>query len=56
MLKTFLALATLEQDYAQLGQQVELEMTVEYQRTRVAAKVSRKPFYDPAHKRSLERS
>ncbi len=52
MLKTFLALATLERNYAQLGQQVELEMTVEYQRTRVAAKVSRKPFYDPPHKRS----
>ncbi len=52
MLKTFLALATLEQEYAQLDQVVELEMTVEYQRTRVAAKVSRKPFYDPLHKRS----
>ena len=50
------ALATLERNYAQLGQKVELEMTVEYQRTRVAAKVSRKPFYDPPHKRSLGRS
>ncbi len=56
MLKTYLALATVERDYAQLGQQVELEMTVEYQRTRVAATVSRKPFYDPPHKRSLGRS
>ncbi len=52
MLKTFLALATLERNYAQLGQQVELEMTVEYQRTRVTANVSRKQFYDPPHKRS----
>ena len=56
MLKSYLALATLDHDYSKLGQQVELEMTVEYQRTRVAAKVSRKPFYDPPHKRSLGRS
>ena len=52
MLKTYLALATLERGYADLGQTVELEMTVEYQRTRVPARVSRKPFYDPPHKRS----
>ncbi len=56
LLKTYLALATLEQSYAKLGQLVELEMTVEYQRTRVPAQVSRKPFYDPPHKRSLGRS
>ncbi|MFQ5921561.1 MAG: aminomethyltransferase family protein [Anaerolineales bacterium] len=52
LLKTYLGLATIEQNYASLGQAVELEMTVEYQRTRVPAQVSRKPFYDPPHKRS----
>ncbi len=52
LLKTYLALATIERKYASLGQAVELEMTVEYQRTRVPAQVSRKPFYDPPHKRS----
>ena len=52
ILKTYLALATLEHDYSKLGQHVELEMTVEYQRSRVAAKVSRKAFYDPPHKRN----
>jgi aminomethyltransferase len=52
LLKTFLGLATIERKYASLGQAVELEMTIEYQRTRVPAKVSRKPFYDPPHKRS----
>ena len=52
LLKTYLALATLERGYAKLGQHVELEITVEYQRTRVPAQVSRKPFYDPPHKRS----
>ena len=31
MLKSYLALATLDHDYSKLGQQVELEMTVEYQ-------------------------
>jgi aminomethyltransferase len=52
LLKTFLGLATIERKYASLGQAVELEMTIEYQRTRVPAQVSRKPFYDPPHKRS----
>jgi aminomethyltransferase len=52
LLKTYLALATVERSHASLGQQVELEMTVEYQRTRVTARVSRKPFYNPPHKRS----
>jgi aminomethyltransferase len=52
LLKTYLALATVERSHASLGQQVELEMTVEYQRTRVTARVTRKPFYNPPHKRS----
>jgi aminomethyltransferase len=52
ILKTYLALATVERQHAKLGQQVELEMTVEYQRTRIPAHVSRKPFYDPPHKKS----
>ncbi|MFQ5942804.1 MAG: aminomethyltransferase family protein [Anaerolineales bacterium] len=51
LLKKFLGLATLEKKHASIGQAVELEMTVEYQRTRVLAKVTRKPFYDPPHKR-----
>ncbi|GMR11677.1 MAG: aminomethyltransferase family protein [Anaerolineae bacterium] len=50
--KTYLGLATIKREYAGLGQAVELEMTVEYQRARVPAQVSRKPFYDPTHKRS----
>jgi len=52
ILKTFVALATVERRYAKLGQKLELEMTVEFQRTRVPAQVTRKPFYDPPHKRS----
>ena len=52
MLKTYLALATLERRYASVGQAVELEMTIEYQRTHVPARVAPKPFYDPPHKRS----
>jgi len=50
--KTYLGLATVERRYAGLGQALELEMTVAFQRTRVPAQVSRKPFYDPTHKRS----
>ena len=51
ILKKFVALATLERAYAGLGEMVELEMTVEYQRTRVPARVVSKPFYNPLHKR-----
>ena len=50
--KRFVALATLEKPVSKLGRTVELEMTVEYQRTRVPARIVRKPFYDPPHKRS----
>ena len=52
LLKSFIALATVEYDHSQLGTALELEMTVEYQRTRIPARVVRKPFYDPPHKRA----
>jgi len=52
LLKKYIALATLERPHAALGSGVELEMTVDYQRNRVPARVVRKPFYDPPHKRS----
>ena len=52
LLKKYIALASLKRRHAALGSRVELEMTVEYQRNRVPARIVRKPFYDPPHKRS----
>lgn len=52
LLKRYLALASVEHSLATLGQPLELEITVEYQRSRAAAQVVRKPFYDPPHKRA----
>lgn len=52
LLKRYLALATVEAPFATPGEQLELEVTVEYQHSRAAARVVRKPFYDPPQKRS----
>jgi len=51
LLKRFIALASLEREQAGLGSLVELEMTVDYRRERVPARIVPKPFYDPPHKR-----
>jgi aminomethyltransferase len=52
LLKRLIALASVERPYASRGTPLELEMTVEYQRSIVSTRVARKPFYDPPHKRS----
>ena len=52
LLKRYLALASVRAEYATLGTALELELTIEYQHVRAAARVVRKPFYDPPHKRS----
>jgi aminomethyltransferase len=51
LLKRLIALASVKRTYAALETELELEMTVEYQRSVVPARVVRKPFYDPPHKR-----
>ena len=56
LLKRFIALASLEWHQAVLGSLVELEMTVDYQRERVQARIVPKPFYDPPHKREGARA
>jgi len=56
LLKRFIALASLERQQAELGSLVELEMTVDYQRERVPARIVPKPFYDPPHKREGARA
>ena len=51
-LKQYIALAHLEGKWAQLGKQIEIETTVEHKRKRAAARVVRKPFFDPERKRT----
>lgn len=52
-LKKYIALATVQADFAKAGAQIEMELTVEYERKRAAARVARLPFFDPPHKKSL---
>jgi aminomethyltransferase len=49
-LKKMIALATLESEFARPGSKVEIEITVEAVRHRVAAIVTKTPFYNPKHK------
>lgn len=51
ILKQYIALASLESSHVAMGDNVELEMTVEFQRQRVRATVENPCFYNPAHKR-----
>ena len=53
ILKKYIALATVRSEYAALGSQLEFEITVEYERKRAGATVSKMPFYNPAQKRAL---
>ena len=52
LLKKFIALATVDAAYGEVGRTVDLEMTVEYVRRRVPARVVTLPFFDPARKRA----
>jgi aminomethyltransferase len=52
LLKQYLALATIKTEHAQLGQTVDLEMTVEYSRMLAKAEIVPLPFFNPARKRS----
>jgi aminomethyltransferase len=51
MLKRYLSLATVRAEVAQLGTELKVEHTVEYDRRTVKARVVKKPFYDPEHKK-----
>ena len=53
ILKKYIALAHLEAAYARPGTPVMMEVTVEHQRKQAAAKVVKKPFFDPKRKRAL---
>jgi aminomethyltransferase len=53
ILKRNLALATIEADCAQIGTQLEIEVTVEWTRKTVPAKVVKTPFFDPPRKKAV---
>ncbi|HWM42337.1 MAG TPA: aminomethyltransferase family protein [Burkholderiales bacterium] len=52
LLKKYIALAHLQARWAAPGTQLEIEMTVEHRRKRAAARVVKKPFFDPERKRA----
>jgi aminomethyltransferase len=52
LLKQYIALAHLESPWAAPGTPLELEVTVEHRRKRAAARVVRKPFFNPERKRA----
>ena len=51
VLKKYIALAHLRAQWAVPGTQLEIEITVEHRRKRAAARVVKKPFFDPERKR-----
>jgi aminomethyltransferase len=52
LLKRYIALAHLRSRWATPGTSLEMEMTVEHRRKRAAARVVKKPFFDPPRKRA----
>jgi aminomethyltransferase len=51
LLKKYIALAHLRSAWAKPGTELDIEITVEHRRKRAAARVVRKPFFDPARKK-----
>jgi aminomethyltransferase len=52
LLKAYVALAHVQSRWAAAGTALEMEVTVEHRRQRAAARVVRKPFFDPERKRA----
>jgi aminomethyltransferase len=52
LLKKYIALAHLRAAWIAPGTALEIEITVEHQRKRAAARVVKKPFFDPERKRA----
>ena len=52
LLKSYIALAHLRLRWAAPGTALEMEVTVEHRRKRAAARVVKKPFFDPERKRA----
>ena len=54
VLKKYIAISSLERPYAEVGREVEIEVTVEYSRMRAKAEVVKYPFFNPPRKRAVE--
>ena len=52
LLKKYIALAHLRSQWARPGTELDIEMTVEHRRKRAAARVVKKPFFDPDRKKA----
>ena len=52
ILKKYISLATIRRDFTEPGHRIEIELTVEFVRQRVPARVVPTPFFDPARKRA----
>jgi aminomethyltransferase len=52
LLKKYIALAHLRSQWARPGTELDLEITVEHRRKRAAARVVKKPFFDPGRKKA----
>ncbi|TMG76367.1 MAG: aminomethyl transferase family protein, partial [Betaproteobacteria bacterium] len=52
LLKKYIALAHMPSRWATPGTALDMEITVEHRRKRAAARVVKKPFFDPARKRA----
>jgi aminomethyltransferase len=52
LLKRYLTLAHLRAAWAKPGTELDMEMTVEHRRKRAAARVVKKPFFDPERKKA----
>jgi aminomethyltransferase len=52
ILKDNLALATVKSEYAKPGTVLQIEVTVEFERRRVPAVVTKTPFFDPPRKKA----
>jgi glycine cleavage system T protein (aminomethyltransferase) len=53
VLKKMIALATVKSEFAKPGTRIEIETTVEAVRYRVAAKITKTPFYNPKQKTAV---
>lgn len=51
-IKKYIALATVQSKFSQIGTQLSMEMAVEYVRKKVRARVVKAPFFDPPRKRA----
>jgi len=52
ILKQYIALAHLRSRWARPGTELDIEITVEHRRKRTAARVVKKPFFDPERKKA----